>query len=306
LEVHQGGTDPNLYAYVSGRALQNVDPLGLQRNDEGAGGAASTEGGAEGAGSDIPADAATANQSAASNSGDGTDPRTLALMTPGAQAALRAAGTGAANATGEVVVSAGGSSLLSAPLLVAGAAVATLVGIFMTVVDDDDPSGKFIDGSNVAESPAPAPAAGGAGQQPPIVPPVALPETEDPEPGPSAPRGPSANTAGAGAQKDLPIARQKQDGHIAGTKAYENRINQGKATSTFTNASEADSLVQTAWRNGTPQGSQGNLRVLEFGRPVGTGPRGGGYQTQVRASLDSAGRLHGTPYGLVFEGPLAP
>ncbi len=30
LQIHKGGTDPNLYAYVSGRALRNIDPLGLE------------------------------------------------------------------------------------------------------------------------------------------------------------------------------------------------------------------------------------------------------------------------------------
>jgi RHS repeat-associated protein len=29
LQIHSGGADPNLYAYVSGQALKNVDPLGL-------------------------------------------------------------------------------------------------------------------------------------------------------------------------------------------------------------------------------------------------------------------------------------
>jgi RHS repeat-associated protein len=45
LEIHAGGADPNLYAYVRGRALQAIDPLGLLDT----GGTSSTgQGGAQG------------------------------------------------------------------------------------------------------------------------------------------------------------------------------------------------------------------------------------------------------------------
>ena len=63
-------------------------------------------------------------------------------------------------------------------------------------------------------------------------------------------------------------------------------------------------MTLEAWQKGTPLGTDGKMRLLDFGRPVGVGPGGRGYQTQVRVSIDSAGKIHGTPWGPVFQGPL--
>jgi hypothetical protein len=101
-----------------------------------------------------------------------------------------------------------------------------------------------------------------------------------------------------------PINTQKQAGHIPGTPQYANRIKFGKLTSTFFDKASADSLAVEAWQKGTPLSANGSIRLYEFSKPVGTGPFGGGYQTQVRVSMDAMGQIHGTPWGPVYYGPL--
>jgi hypothetical protein len=106
------------------------------------------------------------------------------------------------------------------------------------------------------------------------------------------------------ASKGPGINPQKQAEHIEGTPQNINRVAQGKSTSTFLNPAEAEELTQQAWQNGQPVGGQGNMRTFDFGRPVGVGPNGGGFQTSVRVSMDGRGLIHGTPFGPIFEGPL--
>jgi hypothetical protein len=113
-------------------------------------------------------------------------------------------------------------------------------------------------------------------------------------------------TLAPGAMAMEGINRQKQAGHIKGTPQHANRVKHGKPTSTFLNPAEAEQLTLEAWAKGRPVGGQENLRIHEFGRPVGVGPAGSGYQTQVRVSMDASGQIHGTPYGPVHYGPLPP
>jgi RHS repeat-associated protein len=111
---------------------------------------------------------------------------------------------------------------------------------------------------------------------------------------------------GGGSGGEPTINKQKQAGHVAGTPQHANRIKQGKATSTFFDAAQADAATLEAWRKGTPLTPEGTLRLHDFGRAIGTGPEGGGYQTQVRVSLDKSGQIHGTPWGPIFKGPVRP
>lgn len=76
-------------------------------------------------------------------------------------------------------------------------------------------------------------------------------------------------------------------------------------TSTFFGSEQAAAATQEAWNMGTSIDADGKMRLLDFGRPVGVAPGGGGYQTQVRVSMDSSGKIHGTPWGPVFQGPLS-
>ncbi len=108
----------------------------------------------------------------------------------------------------------------------------------------------------------------------------------NPEPTPATGKGPISS-----------IARQKQDGHIAGTPQYKNRIKQGKPTSVFSGSrEEADKLVEEAWTKGSSVKGDPNVRDFDFGRPVGTGPNGG-LQSKVRVHMDSGGLKHGHPAG---------
>jgi RHS repeat-associated protein len=103
--------------------------------------------------------------------------------------------------------------------------------------------------------------------------------------------------------KRMQVSFQRQAGHIKGTPQHALRIKQGKPTSTFFDRESGLNFTREAWVKGTPIGSQENMRLYEFGRPVGVGPRGG-YQTQVRVSIDAKGRIHGSPWGPVYKGPL--
>jgi RHS repeat-associated protein len=101
-----------------------------------------------------------------------------------------------------------------------------------------------------------------------------------------------------------PINVQKQAGHVPGTPQYVNRQAVGKMTSAFFNGKQGEAVTREAWAKGRPLGEAGSIRLYDFGYAIGTGPDGGGYQTQVRVSIDSAGKIHGTPWGPVFQGPL--
>lgn len=96
-----------------------------------------------------------------------------------------------------------------------------------------------------------------------------------------------------------PISRQKQDGHIRGTPQNENRLKQGKPTSTFDgDAAQADELTQEAWEKGKPVPGRPGVRDYDFGHRIGEGPDGGG-QSTVRVHEDATGRIHGHPSGRV-------
>ena len=97
--------------------------------------------------------------------------------------------------------------------------------------------------------------------------------------------------------KPPPIARQKQDGHVAGTPQNANRIKQGKPTSTFNGSkAEADALVQEAWAKGTPVPGRPGVKDYNVGKPIGTSPSGAS-QSTVRVHQDASGAIHGHPSG---------
>jgi RHS repeat-associated protein len=96
---------------------------------------------------------------------------------------------------------------------------------------------------------------------------------------------------------------QKQNGHIAGTKQHTNRLKTtSKHTSTFFSRGEANALTLETYQNGDKLSDA--LRLKYFYKPVGIGPNGGGYQTQVRVSINGKGEIHGSPWGPVYEGPI--
>ncbi len=88
------------------------------------------------------------------------------------------------------------------------------------------------------------------------------------------------------------INKQKQDGHVKGTRQAENRLKQGKKTSLFPDRETADKLTQEAWEKGKPHGNRLNVREYDFGKPVND--RG---QTRVRVHQDKKGEIHGHPAG---------
>ena len=93
-----------------------------------------------------------------------------------------------------------------------------------------------------------------------------------------------------------PINEQKQAGHTPGTPQNANRPAQGNPTSTFFSKAEGETLTQDTHQTGTPAPNRPGLTVKEYGRPVGTGPRGG-TQSRVTVHQDSAGQIHGHPSG---------
>jgi hypothetical protein len=119
-------------------------------------------------------------------------------------------------------------------------------------------------------------------------------------------RGDSSSAAGFSAAQPVfvaaedeaipSISRQQQDGHIAGTPQYTNRIKVGKPTSSWLPGEDADALTTTAWQGGTPVPNNPNLRVYDAGRPIGRGAYGG-TQSQIRVSINGRGLIHGTPWG---------
>ena len=92
------------------------------------------------------------------------------------------------------------------------------------------------------------------------------------------------------------INEQKQAGHEAGTPQNDNRINQGKPTSTFKDAKEGRDLTQDTHATGTTDPKFPNQKTKDYGRSVGTGANGGD-QTRVRVHEDSRGKIHGHPDG---------
>jgi len=95
----------------------------------------------------------------------------------------------------------------------------------------------------------------------------------------------------------LRVNRNKQAGHIFGTPEYKNRLKiQDKDTSYFANEREANTYTYEAWYRGTPVHGSSTVRELDFGRPIGIGPKGG-YQTRVRVTMDADGQVHGSPIG---------
>jgi hypothetical protein len=93
------------------------------------------------------------------------------------------------------------------------------------------------------------------------------------------------------------ISEQKQAGHVEGTPQYKNRVKQGKPTSTFDgDANTAEKLSLEAWAKGKGVPGRPGVKDYDFGRPIGTGPKGG-KQTTVRVHQDAEGRIHGHPVG---------
>lgn len=105
-----------------------------------------------------------------------------------------------------------------------------------------------------------------------------------------------ATAAGKKISKNLKISTQKQAGHVKGTSQYKNRVKQGKSTSVFENAQDAERYTIEAWEKGTPVKGRPNVKEYDFGRPIGTGPKGG-TQNRVRVHIDKEGRIHGHPSG---------
>lgn len=92
------------------------------------------------------------------------------------------------------------------------------------------------------------------------------------------------------------INPQKQAGHTPGTPQNQNRINQGKPTSTFHSKAEGEALTRDTHRTGSPVSGRPSVREKDYGRSVGTGPKGGD-QTKVRVHESQSGEIHGHPCG---------
>ena len=149
--------------------------------------------------------------------------------------------------------------------------------------DDDDNKAS---GPGEYKGPTGPPPPGGGAR--PYVPGPTRPWTGDPES-----EWQKTITIGTSGEGELPISRQKQDGHIRGTDEYKNRIKLGKDTSTWDDPEEADDLTREAWEKGEPVKGKPHQREFDVGRRVGPGPDGKP-QTGVRAHKGK-GRLHGHP-----------
>ena len=107
----------------------------------------------------------------------------------------------------------------------------------------------------------------------------------------------AAKKGGENARKaTASLSRQKQAGHTPGTPQHDNRVRQGKPTSTFFGKESGERATQIANRRGTPVPNRPSVKEYDFGLSVGTGPNGG-MQTRVRVHTDSKGRIHGHPSG---------
>jgi hypothetical protein len=120
----------------------------------------------------------------------------------------------------------------------------------------------------------------------------------EPSPGPvGKPNDVFKSSPAEPAPAEPKIGRQQQSSHIKGTPENLNRVKQGKPTSTFDgDKATADALTQEAWSKGKPVPGRPHIREHDFGRRVGTGPKGGG-QNKVRVHRNSKGQIHGHPSG---------
>ena len=106
---------------------------------------------------------------------------------------------------------------------------------------------------------------------------------------------PSEKDSDSTSQGDAPqINQQKQAGHIKGTPQYNNRVKQGKVTSSWDPGSNPDDLTIEAWKKGTPVPGRPQMKEYDFGRQVGTSSNGNPL-TKVRVSRDDGGEIHGHP-----------
>jgi RHS repeat-associated protein len=104
---------------------------------------------------------------------------------------------------------------------------------------------------------------------------------------------------------DPEIKRQKQNEHIEGTPNHKNRSKQAESPedlpSTWDNPEEADSLTTEAWNRGEIVKGNPNVKILDFGRRVGTkGDKSFG-QKAVKVVRDGKGKIHGTPTGTLRQ-----
>jgi hypothetical protein len=88
----------------------------------------------------------------------------------------------------------------------------------------------------------------------------------------------------------------KQLEHVKGTREYLNRIKRRQPTSYFDDAKTAEQLSREAWQKGRLIPGRPNVREYDFGRPIGTGPKGG-TQTRVRVHKNTKEEIHGHPAG---------
>jgi RHS repeat-associated protein len=193
LEVHAPGeADANLYAYVSGRALRNIDPLGLQDAEaDDSDWVSVPDPCANGACVNEPATSAPSpgsERTGASKEGSGSDV-TLALA-PGPFALDVAAKT--LSSTTEVGVWARSAQAARTVAALGWMAVGLILSGDSSDITNQSPIGQAAEHQAV---PAPLPEAGGAGKQPPVVPPVALAEPEEPASGSPSQPGPRTFTS---------------------------------------------------------------------------------------------------------------
>lgn len=90
------------------------------------------------------------------------------------------------------------------------------------------------------------------------------------------------------------INKQKQAGHIKGTPQYNNRVKQGKVTSSWDEGKDPDQLTTEAWKKGNAVQGRPEMKEYDFGQRIGTSSKGNPL-TKVRVSIDSRGEIHGHP-----------
>jgi RHS repeat-associated protein len=97
---------------------------------------------------------------------------------------------------------------------------------------------------------------------------------------------------------NIPINKQKQAGHIAGTPQNKNRIKQGTPTSSFFGKKSGEKITQKTWQEGmvVKINKTETVKELDLGVSTGTEPNGG-TQTRARAHQNANGEIHGHPSG---------